>query len=296
MRQDQTQIVIRERSLIDILDLALRVGVTYCIPLMLSLLTAVLPLALLNWWLLRWMVMDSPDELAIWRFVSAMTCLIVIQAPLASLFLTTFIGQAVFMARPRPPEVFSAAWKASWRIIWCHLIRRGIGLSWGLAYNIPRLDEYSGQEFWILMLAFYSLAIRAFRPYLNEIILLERSPLRSPERRKTVKGRNHSLHSPNSGDLFGRWMGGACIAIPLTISVVMSIWFCFGMLLFDWSWGPVMMHVCLPAAIWLVTGYFAVVRFLSYLDLRIRREGWEVNLVMAGAADQVAGERGVATR
>ena len=33
-------------------------------------------------------------------------------------------------------------------------------------------------------------------------------------------------------------------------------------------------------AIWIVVGYFSVVRFLSYLDLRIRREGWEVELRM----------------
>ena len=38
--------------------------------------------------------------------------------------------------------------------------------------------------------------------------------------------------------------------------------------------------IYLPAAIWLSLGYFAVVRFLSYLDLRIRTEGWEVELIM----------------
>jgi hypothetical protein len=290
VQQDRTQIVIRERSLIDILDLALRVGVTYCVPLLLSLVTAVLPLAILNWWLIGWMVADSPDQAAIIRFLTTMTCLILIQAPLASIFLTPFIGQAVFLARPRARDVFSTVWKALWRLIWCHLLWRGMALAGILAYFIPRNAEYSAPEFCLLMLAVYSMAVRAFRPYLNEIILLERSPLRSPDRRKTVRGRSTSLHSPNSSDLFGRWMGTACIGVPLTISAVMSIWFCFGMLLFDWSWGPVMMYVCIPAAIWLVVGYFAVVRFLSYLDLRIRREGWEVNLIMAGAAERLASE------
>ncbi len=36
-----------------------------------------------------------------------------------------------------------------------------------------------------------------------------------------------------------------------------------------------MLHFGIPAAMWIVAGYYAVVRFLSYLDLRIRREGWE---------------------
>ena len=38
--------------------------------------------------------------------------------------------------------------------------------------------------------------------------------------------------------------------------------------------------VYLPIAMWTVASYFTVVRFLSYLDLRIRREGWEVELRM----------------
>jgi hypothetical protein len=41
-----------------------------------------------------------------------------------------------------------------------------------------------------------------------------------------------------------------------------------------------MYTVALPAAEWLVLGYFAVVRYLGYLDLRIRREGWEVELLL----------------
>ena len=58
----------------------------------------------------------------------------------------------------------------------------------------------------------------------------------------------------------------------------------WGMLLFDWEWGPVMLHLCFPVTLWLVAGYFAVVRFMCYLDLRIRREGWEVELIMRAAS------------
>ena len=35
-----------------------------------------------------------------------------------------------------------------------------------------------------------------------------------------------------------------------------------------------------PLALWIVVGAGSVARFLSYLDLRIRREGWEVELLM----------------
>ncbi len=33
-------------------------------------------------------------------------------------------------------------------------------------------------------------------------------------------------------------------------------------------------------AVWVTVGFTAVARFLAYLDLRIRREGWEVELAM----------------
>ena len=41
-------------------------------------------------------------------------------------------------------------------------------------------------------------------------------------------------------------------------------------------------------ATWIVIGYFAVVRFLSYLDLRIRSEGWEVELAMRAEGSRIA--------
>jgi hypothetical protein len=37
-----------------------------------------------------------------------------------------------------------------------------------------------------------------------------------------------------------------------------------------------------------VAAYFSVVRFLSYLDLRIRHEGWEVELLMRAEALRMA--------
>jgi hypothetical protein len=43
-------------------------------------------------------------------------------------------------------------------------------------------------------------------------------------------------------------------------------------------------------AVWTTVGFFTVVRFLSYLDLRIRREGWEVELKMRAEAARLQSE------
>ncbi|HEV3005055.1 MAG TPA: hypothetical protein VGX78_11370, partial [Pirellulales bacterium] len=50
----------------------------------------------------------------------------------------------------------------------------------------------------------------------------------------------------------------------------------------------VIFTVHLQVAVWIVIGYFAVVRYLSYLDLRIRTEGWEVELTMRAEAARLA--------
>ena len=57
----------------------------------------------------------------------------------------------------------------------------------------------------------------------------------------------------------------------------------------DWVPGPTMLRYLYPLAMWVVAGYLSVVRFLFYLDLRIRHEGWEVELrLRAEAARQAA--------
>jgi len=104
----------------------------------------------------------------------------------------------------------------------------------------------------------------------------------------TVRKRSSLLHGPNSGDLISRWLGCTLVASILVLSILASLWFMWGMLLFDWNWGPFMLHICFPLSLWLTALYFSVVRFLCYLDLRIRREGWEVELVMRAAATRMA--------
>jgi hypothetical protein len=118
-------------------------------------------------------------------------------------------------------------------------------------------------------------------PYLGEVILLERNPIRRKHLgQMTTNRRRRLLHSGYAGELFTRWMGALAIGSLLFLSFWSSFWLAGGMLLNEWVWFGTPYTFCLPLAIWLVVGYFSVVRFLGYLDLRIRREGWEVELMM----------------
>ena len=77
------------------------------------------------------------------------------------------------------------------------------------------------------------------------------------------------------------------IGLPLFFSAWFSIWFLGGLLADDWQLGEIVYTLYYPLALWLVMGFFAVVRFLGYLDLRIRREGWEVELMMRAEGAQL---------
>jgi hypothetical protein len=290
MRLDRTRIAIRERSLLDILDLSLRVVAAYPGPILLGTVVAALPLALFNEYLIGWMTGEGDDPSAITRYIWTMTLLVFFEAPLASVAVTLYLGQALFMDNPQPRDILQGFRRSFLTLAWCQFMVRGIGAAWLLTYFARHAVGYSAQEGWLIPLAIYVLLLRAVRPFINEIVLLEQNPLRGKsDYVMTVRRRSTVLHNPTAGDLFARWLMSALVAIAMVVSLVFGIWYAMGMLLFKWDWGWMMPHVGIPVCMWVVGGYFSVVRFLSYLDLRIRREGWEVELVVRAAAAQMPG-------
>ena len=115
MQLDNTRISIRERGLLDTLDLSLHVLREFAQPVFWLTLAAVIPLAALNFWLLGWMVdpqrfdyteyrlyewslADWPRRIyhmLPWRYMFDMALLIFIESPLASIFVTAYLGEAV---------------------------------------------------------------------------------------------------------------------------------------------------------------------------------------------------------
>ena len=300
MQLDKTRIAIRERSLLDTFDLALHVLRAYFRPLLVMFLLAVIPLMVLNDLLIGWMLdveyreafFYTEEAGAIWRYWWDMSLLVAIEAPLASIFMTSYLGQVVFVDRPRYRQVIRDVLKMMPRIAFCQLLVRAILPTWLILLLIERHEDFNpGLEILALGgLALYALFIRSIRPFINEIVLLERNPLTSRNPHTiTVARRSSQLHNPSGGDLFARWLATAAFGILLTWAVAGTFEFCYGLLFNDWAPGPAMLRYMYPLSIWLVAGYLSVVRFLCYLDLRIRHEGWEVELrLRAEAARQAA--------
>lgn len=287
MQLDHTSIVIRERGFLDILDLALRVVARYGVPLFWCWVVAAVPLMLVNYALTSWMAADLDDTAMVSRYISTMILLVLLQAPLVSIFMTTYLGRAVFLSAPSREALLMDVWRSITPLVWSVMILRAAAIPWVLVYLAERGRRPAGLDLLLLLLAMVAVAVRGMRPYLMEIILLERNPLRVKNAGEiSVAQRSRALHGPNTSDLLGRWFAAACVSIALCVSIVLTAWFISGMVFLHWSWGPWMIHGVVPLALWTVAGLMAVVRFLSYMDLRIRNEGWEVELLLRAAAER----------
>ena len=299
MQLDKTQIAIRERGTLDTLDLALQVVRGFPMLLLATLAIGAIPLMILNHAMIGWMAdvqygehRDAEDFWSVIRFIYVMALLVYVEAPLASIFLTSYIGQAVFLERPKLGGIVTEVFKMFPRILVCQMMLRGVIVIWLLLLTVERNGHFSGavEGFFLPALAFFLAIYRAMRPYINEITVLERNPLSSKDSSAmTIARRSSLLHNPASGDLPGRWIAAAMVGVLLTMSFYATFVFASGVFLNDWQFGPILIKIGVPTAMWLTVGFLAVFRFLSYLDLRIRLEGWEVELRMRAEAARVTG-------
>jgi len=259
MQLDCNRIAIRERGWLDLLDLALRVIRAHAGPLTATLLLGVAPTMLLNAWLLSGLAEPSFDEPFPAAYMWWMLMLVLWEIPLVTALATLYLGEAVFLERPRAKTIARHFLRAMPQLLWHQVFLRLLFLPLVLTWFVPF----------------------AIWPYLNEVILLERNPFR---RRRpgeiTSFRRSLVLHGGSGGDLFARWLMGAAFGAMLWAALWVTMQIVAGMLLSEWKWEGLTFTVYYPLALWIVAGYFTVVRFLGYLDLRIRREGWEVELLM----------------
>lgn len=267
MQLDKTRITIRERSFIDILDLALAVIRQHAAPLALALLVGALPVALFNHWLLSGLLLeDAFDPWDLVGYFCLLALLICWELPLATAPITLYLGQALFVERPNATRLLKDFLASLPQMILFQVFLRGF-MVW-LVFFIP-----------VPFLAW---------PYLTEIILLERNPWRKQSAAGTSTfSRSSGMHGRNRAELFNRWFGSSLVGALLLFVFWRSLWYLVRVLSGQLESNAPQFTIWFHVALWLVIGYFAVVRFLSYLDLRIRTEGWEVELLLRAEATRL---------
>jgi hypothetical protein len=118
--------------------------------------------------------------------------------------------------------------------------------------------------------------------FLTEVIVLERGRFWSVIRRSSM------LSGLRGGDLFGQWIA----LLFFGMLFVFCFWMGTGAAVsalttteMTWEtpgWADAF-GARFQVGVWLVIVFFGVARFLTYIDQRIRIEGWEVELRLRGA-------------
>jgi hypothetical protein len=287
VRMDNTRIAVRERGILEILDLSLHLLRHYAKPLAITLAMGIVPCMLLNHLLIGSMTdVAWEGEGFPFRYIWNMLVLVFLEAPLASVFATTYLGMSVFYDKPSIWRVAQDVLRYSPRLAFTQLLIRGIGPAWLLYLAVPRDSDYSPlADTFVSLLAVYAWFLRAARPFINEVVLLEKNPLRAQSHSTMTIGRRSALlHGPSSAELFGRSLLSTLMAVLMFGAFYATFHLLSSAFLGDPTQGPLMVELVMPLTMWLIAGYFTVVRFLGYLDLRIRQEGWEVELRLRSEA------------
>ncbi|HUY36483.1 MAG TPA: hypothetical protein VMV69_27350 [Pirellulales bacterium] len=264
MQLDRTRIAIRERSFADVLDLALRVIRAHALPLAATFAVGAVPMALFNHWMLAETLLDEDLSQGVpWTYLFYSLFWIVWELPLAAAPTTIYLGKALFEDKPSAASVAKDLLSSLPQLILFQVALRGV-----LTFFIIT---------WPLLFVGW--------PYLNEILLLERNPWRKRGVYGASTGsRGSMMHARNHGELLGRWLASVAVSIGLVLAIWGALLYLQTFISFHSADAQVMYAIHLQVAVWIVISYFMVVRYLSYLDLRIRTEGWEIELTMRAEA------------
>ena len=303
MQLDRTAIAIRERGMMEILDLALHVTRIYLPQLLALFVLGVTPFFIVNAYMLSWLIQVdvrdySPDEYTMrqFRYVFTMGLMVVLQAPLATALMTTWLGNAVFSERPPLRTALKETYSVWGRLILCQgFFRCSLTATILLCVMTDPRSEVASELVVLCLIGIVVGIVRSVRPFINEIVLLEKNPLTSvgKDNVMTIAKRNNSLHAAGSGTLFFLFLGSGLIAGCLSSAIFYTMLFFQGVLLNRWQRNDFMMLFSLPLSFWLCAGLLTVFRFLCYLDLRIRQEGWAVELRMRAEAARLQSELGL---
>jgi hypothetical protein len=264
MELDQARIAICERSCFDNLDLALHVIRARAAGLATSALVGIVPAMLFNYGVLWYFHSRRFSDEMTGGSYFLLVLLVMIEAPLATAPLTLYLGQAMFVEKPRARPMARDFWACLPQLLVLQVLMRTLLI-------LPVVS-------WIVPYAIW--------PYLNEVILLERNPLFSGRGQISTLKRNSNLHRHNNGEFMLRALGALLLA-PLLIT---ALWLTQRYLLlalfgFEAPWGGQV--IAAQAVLWLVVVYFTAARFLSYIDQRIRTEGWEVELFLRAESERL---------
>jgi hypothetical protein len=292
MQLDRTSIVIAQRGNDELLDLSLAVVRTYWRKILPLAIVGALPFAVLNLIFLYpatdyvqlEMASRETYEGLRFRYLWMMLCMVFIQAPLAMMGVCYFLGQAVFIEEPSLKQIVGVIGRRLFPVLLILGIFRGALISllfggWLFTHPWLFIDSQLILISVFAVISFY--LIRCFRPFAPEMMLLERCRLivksEASQYEQSYRKRSSWLHT-HSADLFGVQVWISIVDLIFIVTMCGGSLFLNGVLIGLWEWGWWMDLIFYPMILWMTVVWDTVIRFLMYLNTRIRLEGWEIQL------------------
>ncbi len=268
MDYSHTFIAIRKRTLPGLFDLSLLVYRDHAWNILMLLAINAVP-----WLIFDLMILFLSDlgiaDYSQWHW--KLLLLTVLQAQYGTMMITAYLGKAMFEGKPSVAQTVSDFFRASWYGMWLHGC-------WRMVFPVTLLiaigDEVStGLAIFLFM---FGMCFRIVRPFVSEIMLLEKTPIRKhQEGEMNFHRRSHDLHR---GEVVAGFVPGSLIAVAMTMmlaGLLFHIDKTIGLLgALDFP----IQYFYWPVSAWLVASYLAVFRFMFYINTRIIQEGWEVAL------------------
>jgi hypothetical protein len=276
---DHLTLVVRERTLGELCDLALLLVRRHARDLAVLLLLGALPCVVLDTLLLRLLGVDD------WSALAWLVVLLLLQAPLVTAPITAYLGEAMFTATPSRAAAWVACRRVAGPLLLAAVARAGL-----IAVPVLLFGALGGLPGLLLLFL-----LMFFPAHLGEVLLLERQGLRGGWKRASQLMAAWRSEAVTHFVVAALLIVGGSLSLTLGASEIANllVWNAFDREEW-WAWfhpGESLLPVLLP---WPFIGYLAVVRFLAYIDLRTRREGWEIELDLRRAGRRIVGD-GAAT-
>jgi hypothetical protein len=274
--------------MLETLDLALKVFRRYARQLLAFLIIGSIPFGVLNFFLTSGFAFESGQN----GWVNLM--LVLVEAQLGTLFVTSFLGQAMFVGDPKTSVVIREVLNSWAAVFYLHGFLRCAAIVIVLVAFAGIAESIDGAAMllWFAGLsAALGVLIRVFRPFVTEILILEKAPLRKmPTHEISFGKRSQAMHGPIAGEAISIGIAMFFFSAPLLASFYGTLSNAFELIGVSREIAWFHSGILWQSALWLVAGFWAIVKFLFYIETRIQQEGWEVELKIRAASIKLAGE------
>ena len=224
MNFDETYIAIRQRNLLEIVDLSLHVIRDHFSKLVPLLLLGAVPFFILNHLIIGWMSTETYAIDYLPFYVWLMLVLVAVESQIATSFISYYLGQAIFEGSPGIWQTVKSTFKNCTYFLTLQSLTRMVVPTVVVAALMCNSgvddDTIVFGMFIVSLVAGLGLIVRAMRPFTAEVLLLERTPIRGKPGIVHYSKRSKALHGNASSELMSRFFLVLIIATPLSLSLI----------------------------------------------------------------------------